>query len=348
MIQRPCVAPVDSGATLLPTGETSVNVSWRLRLAFLVCSLIAAIILLQKSVSGTESGSVGNATTEFQFADPPNVAAELIESAENGLDSVQMQAVASIRGPGETVPTFEQLARSADAGDARVACMLGTLIAMCEHQDRDDGFKNALLDGAAISESGSETVRVSTDRVARIEDARRKYESFCVSLTPQQQSQSFDRMLQASKLGSARAAVRFFLQPPMRTETGGIALDRVEKYQRHAVESLEQAALKGNGLAMYNLFGLLATGRFESNEVAFNSKIDRAKAIALGNAILPSLDPPTFAVVNKTLQNIEAEASLHELKAAQLWSSKFRVDPGQTSIDGLPSPAEEIEKCSAD
>jgi hypothetical protein len=335
----------DPGAALL-SGKTSVNASWRIRLALLACFSIAAIILLQKSISGTEGGAVSNATTAVQFTASSNAAAERVESARSTPDSIPTHAGPGIWGQGDMVPTFEQLASAADAGDARAACMLGTLITMCGYQDQGADFKEALLEGAAISEPGGETERISTGRVARMENARRKYESFCVSLTRQQRSQSFDRMLQASRLGSTRAAVRFFLQPPMRTETGGIALDRVEKYQRHAIDGLEQAALKGNGLAMYTLFDLLATGRFESNEVAFNSKVERGKAMALGRALLPILDPLTFALVSKSLRDIEAQASPRELEEARIWSSKFLVDPDQTNLDGLPNPAEEIEHCS--
>jgi hypothetical protein len=326
--------------------ETSVNVSLRLRSVFLVCALVASIILLQKSVSGTGGGAANNATTADQFTASSNAAAVRVESAGSTSDSIPTQASPGIWGQGDMVPTFELLANAADAGDARAACMLGTLITMCGYQDQGADFKEALLEGAAISEPGGEAERISTGRVARMENARRKYESFCASLTSQQQSQSFDRLLQASKLGSARAAVRFFLKPPLRTQVGGLDFDRVEKYQRHAVENLEQAALKGNGLAMYSLFGLLATGRFESDEVAFNSKIERGKAMALGRALLPTLDPLTFDLVNKSLRDIEAQASPRELEEARLWSSKFLVDPDQTNLDGLPSAAEEIEHCS--
>lgn len=324
-----------------------MNASLPIRLALPACFLTGALILFQESISGTEVVEVSHAKSAAPFGGSSNATAEKVVSAGSTPDSVPVRAVSRMSSLGDGVPTFKQLANAADAGDVRAACMLSTLMAMCAYQDQGDVFKEALLEGAAVSEPGDTTERMSTDRIARIESARQKYEPFCASLTRPQRSQSFDRMLQASRLGSARAALRFFLQPPLRSDAGGIALDRVEQYRDHAIDGLEKAALKGNGLAMVTLFDLLATGRFESNEVAFDSKVDRAKAIALGRAILPILDPITLDRVNKSLSDIEAQASPRELEEARLWSSRFRVDPDQASLDGLPNPAEDVEYCSS-
>lgn len=261
---------------------------------------------------------------------------------ESRTDLNQSRAFSTI----SAVPTFEELSSQADAGNVRAACMLGMLLETCDAKSQSTELRNVFLDRAAEALPGSETERTLATRVELIDNALQRFEYLCASLSPDEKAQEFERMLQAVKLGSSRAAVRFFLQPQIKTKLGAISLTRAAQYEHHAIEGLQQASLKGNGQAMFNLFELLSAGSMQNSDVELTTRIDRGKAIALGRTISPFLDPPTFAATQKTLFSLQKSASIDELKQADVWQSKLRVIPDSVSPDGgLPDPSEEIERC---
>ncbi|MBX3713342.1 MAG: hypothetical protein KF800_15380 [Lysobacter sp.] len=254
----------------------------------------------------------------------------------------------AVNPPSAASPMFVQLSIAANAGDVRAACTLGMLLELCASREASEEFGRALLDGAASSSAGGRTELDIVARVQAIESAHRRYESFCASLGPAESAQSHARMLQAVRLGSPQAAVRFFLRPQLKTRSGALSLNRAADYSAHAIDGLQRAAERGNALAIYHLFMLLATGEFNSNEVALSADVQRGKAIALGRAILPVLDPPSAVVVREKLQTIETQASLEERREAGVWASRFTLAPAASSLDGLADVAEDVSRCDTE
>lgn len=251
-------------------------------------------------------------------------------------------------GPaGAAGPLFLRLSTAADAGDVRAACTLGMLLEMCANSTESEDVARSLLDAAASSESGGKDELLIMARVQSIENVQGLYRQFCESLGPVEAAQSHARMLQAVKLGSPHAAVRFFLQPELQTGSNAIYLTQATDHSRHAVDGLQRAAERGNALAMYTLFKLLATGEYSNNEVALNVDIQRGKAIALGRAVLPALNPYSAMATRELLQQLERQASHNERREAALWSSRFPLNPDASSLDGLPDIAEDVTHCGA-
>lgn len=309
--------------------------------ALMILSIIGGLFYYHDGIRDTkkEPTSLSNSTRSDQYHNVRKGYEQLAFPENNHIrPRVDLRSTDSYANP-----TFVGLSQAADRGDTRAACMLGTLLGMCNQLDKSIQIKDDLIDSATLSSPGGESERILATRASNIENALQKYASFCTSLDPQAKNQSFERMLQAVKLGSPRAAVRFFLQPQIKTEMGSISFDRAAQYQRYAIDGLNHAATRGNSTAMYYLFNLLATGHFENSEVVVSSQIERSKAIALGRAIAPTLDPITLSATQETLQKLERDASPRELSAAMDFS--FYIDPDANSLDGLPDPAEEIEHC---
>lgn len=244
--------------------------------------------------------------------------------------------------------TFAQLATAADAGDVRAACTLGMLLELCVRRAASEEFGHHLLEGAASSDPGTQTELMLAARVQAIENAHRRYGNFCASLKPEESAQSHARMLQATRLGSSHAALRFFLSPQLKSGSGTLSLNRAADYNAHAVDGLHRAAEEGDALAMKYLFELLATGEYKDNEIALSVDVQRGKAIALGRAVLPVLHPPSAAVAREMLQKLEAHASPEEHREARLWSSRFRLDSGRSSLDALPDVTEHVSNCGTE
>lgn len=305
--------------------------------ALIVVSIVAALLL------GIDGSTSRASNAQVDIAARP-AAQEHKRAALPRPDAARP----ATRAANATEPTFAQLSAAADAGDVRAACTLGMLLEMCASRETSEDLGRTLLDGAASATPGGRTELDLTARVQAIESAHRRYENFCASLGPAESAQSHARMLQAVKLGSPQAALRFFLRPQLKTRSGALSLSRAGDYDEHAIKGLERAAERGDALAIYSLFTLLATGEFNSTDVALSTDVQRGKAIALGRTVLPVLDPPSAASARDLLQTLETQASPEERREGSMWASRYTLDPAASSLDGLADVAEDVSRCGTE
>jgi len=243
---------------------------------------------------------------------------------------------------------FDVMAQRADQSDAHAACILRAAILVCSYPVDLESFQRVIMMGAGEEPKGSANARVAIERLLRLESFEPRRKKLCEKITGEQLAQFEARNHQAARLGVAKAAIAYFLNPGSLIGADGKADEiRTGEYRREAVPLLERAAQKGDVEALNLLFGLYSTGRYAGVTASIEVPVDRARAMAIGIELIAISNPMVAADVEQALIPLKAEMKPTDWASVEQIGRAYRAPRSSWDLSDWQEPDQQIENCGA-